>query len=233
MAPLLIALQPLGHECRSQRPYAAATGRSLARPRPWRLSLQRCSAGTSRVADSLIMDKRALLGSMAALQAIAVYPALASAPATLCVSQDSEEAAAVCRSTQLTQDQSSQASYSEESSKRKFSTAGGVPVSVLDDEYVKNTLALRAEIQQYASLDVFDKTRVPLIKTLKQDCTQWVSKYARGGSARKESARKMYNAVDAITGHIASNGLAPFPPTKMKGVLNTVETAADFLAQGR
>jgi hypothetical protein len=54
--------------------------------------------------------------------------------------------------------------------------------------------------------DVYDKARVPLIKTLKTDAQTWVTKYARGGSVRKQSARKFYIAVDAVLGHMASNG---------------------------
>ncbi len=54
--------------------------------------------------------------------------------------------------------------------------------------------------------DVYNKQRVPLIKSLKADSLAWVSKYARGGSVRKQSARKMYIALDAIQGHIASAG---------------------------
>lgn len=33
-----------------------------------------------------------------------------------------------------------------------------------------------------------------------------VSKYARGGSARKQSARKFYIVIDALQGHFAANG---------------------------
>jgi hypothetical protein len=54
--------------------------------------------------------------------------------------------------------------------------------------------------------DPYDKARPPLIKLLKTDSANWVSQYARGGSARKLSARTFYNAVDAVSGHIASNG---------------------------
>lgn len=50
------------------------------------------------------------------------------------------------------------------------------------------------------------KSRLPLIKTLKLEGSEWVSKYARGGSARNQSARTMYIAVDAVIGHLASNG---------------------------
>ena len=45
-----------------------------------------------------------------------------------------------------------------------------------------------------------------VVKRLKAEGPAWVSKYARGGSARKLSARKMYIAVDALQGHLASNG---------------------------
>lgn len=54
--------------------------------------------------------------------------------------------------------------------------------------------------------DVYDKERIPLIKSLKQDGLTWVSKYARGGSARSQSARRMYTAVDSVVGHLAANG---------------------------
>lgn len=54
--------------------------------------------------------------------------------------------------------------------------------------------------------DVYDKSRQPLIKSLKTDGSTWVSKYARGGSARSQSARNMYIAVDAVQGYLASNG---------------------------
>jgi hypothetical protein len=58
----------------------------------------------------------------------------------------------------------------------------------------------------HTAQDVYDKSRPALVKSLKLDSATWVSKYARGGSVRKQSARKMYIAVDAIAGHIASNG---------------------------
>jgi hypothetical protein len=41
------------------------------------------------------------------------------------------------------------------------------------------------------SQDVYDKKRQPLIKQLKADALGWVSKYARGGSVRAQSARQM------------------------------------------
>ena len=54
--------------------------------------------------------------------------------------------------------------------------------------------------------DMYDKSRPKFIAALKGDGLTWVSKYARGGSVRKQSARAMYNAVDAVVGHLASNG---------------------------
>ena len=56
--------------------------------------------------------------------------------------------------------------------------------------------------------DVYDKRRVPLIKELKGDAQVWVTKYARGGSVRKQSARRFYIALDAVLGFLASNGCA-------------------------
>ncbi|KAJ9519329.1 hypothetical protein QJQ45_023125 [Haematococcus lacustris] len=110
--------------------------------------------------------------------------------------------------------------------------APNVPAAVLNDEYTVATLKLGSEIEEYCALDVYDKGRVPLIKSLKSDGTAWVSKYARGGSARTQSARRMYIAVDSVVGHLASNGYAPLPAPKVKAVLKSVGEARDFLAKG-
>ncbi|KXZ44921.1 hypothetical protein GPECTOR_60g698 [Gonium pectorale] len=110
----------------------------------------------------------------------------------------------------------------------------GVPVAVLDKDYVNSTLKLREDIISYATLDVNDyKVRVPLIKTLRTEGSDWVSKYARGGSARTDSARRMYIAVDALIGHIAANGYAPMPKPKLKVVLANVDQAKTFLEEGK
>jgi len=105
-------------------------------------------------------------------------------------------------------------------------------VSVLDGEYGRSTVDLAGKIDAYFTLDVYDKQRIPLIKSLKLDATNWVSKYARGGSVRSKSARTMYSAVDAIVGHMASNGLAPYPTGKQKAVRANVNQALAFLAEG-
>jgi len=60
------------------------------------------------------------------------------------------------------------------------------PVAQLDSVYIEETLKLADQIETYMNLDVYDKTRVPLIKDMKVQMNAWVSKYARGGSARTQ-----------------------------------------------
>lgn len=156
----------------------------------------------------------------------------------LCVDaeEDSEDAGDECRRKVLASNKmqgSAESNYSKVTSSEKFTTASGVPVSQLDDKYTKATLALKSTIEQYATLDVYDKKRQGLVKQLKVDSSSWVSKYAPGGSARKLSARKMYIAVDSVMGYIASAGLAPLPAGKYKVVKSTMAEAVDFLADGR
>lgn len=54
---------------------------------------------------------------------------------------------------------------------------------------------------------------MPLIKAIKADAQAWVQQYARGGSVRKQSARRFYIACDAVLGFMASNGCAPLAHT--------------------
>lgn len=104
----------------------------------------------------------------------------------------------------------------------------------MGDAYTTETLALAAEVEAYLASDPNDpKARLPLIKSLKADAQQWVTKYARGGSVRKQSARRVYVAVDAVLGWLASNGLAPFPASKAKNVRATVEEGLGLLADGK
>lgn len=109
----------------------------------------------------------------------------------------------------------------------------GVPVSVLDDEYGRSTLALATLIDKFASLDLYDPERAKVIAQIKKDGSTWVSKYARGGSARKQAARKMYIVVDALQGHFAANGFAPLAPAKVKKVMDNVEESKRLLAAGK
>lgn len=41
--------------------------------------------------------------------------------------------------------------------------ATGVPVSVLDDEYGRGTVALAAVVQKFAALDLYDPERVKVV----------------------------------------------------------------------
>ena len=72
----------------------------------------------------------------------------------------------------------------------------------MGDAYVVETLELGRKILRYGELDPYSKERIDLIKQIKGDMNQWVGKYARGGSARKESARKVYIVIDALQGHL-------------------------------
>lgn len=124
--------------------------------------------------------------------------------------------------------------YGGKSAEKKFAAAPNVPVGTLDGEYARATSKLREDIIQYAKSDPQDpKSRVPLIKTLKQEGSEWVSKYARGGSARNQSARTMYIAVDAVIGHLASNGYAPMPGPKIRVALANCDKAMAFLAENK
>ncbi len=71
------------------------------------------------------------------------------------------------------------------------------------------------------------------MQELRKETGQWVAKYARGGSARKLSARRFYIAVDALQGHLASNGQAPFPRQKIPVLQSNVQQARDLIAQGK
>jgi|LauGreStaDraftv2_3_1035109.scaffolds.fasta_scaffold841071_1 hypothetical protein len=60
-----------------------------------------------------------------------------------------------------------------------------------------------------------------------------LDRYARGGSARTQSARRLYIAVDGVVGFLASNGLAPFPKAKVTSTLAVVEQAKALLDAGK
>lgn len=102
----------------------------------------------------------------------------------------------------------------------------------MDDTYVRESATLSEAIIKYGTLDLYDPQRVQVINLLKTDARNWTSKYARGGSVRKPSARKIYIVVDALQGHLTSNGFAPFPKTKMTKLLGDIEDAKALLAKG-
>lgn len=109
----------------------------------------------------------------------------------------------------------------------------GVPISVLDDEYGRSTVAFAALVEQFAGLDLYDPERPKVIALIKKDGATWASKYARGGSARKQAARSMYIVVDALLSHFASNGFAALSPTKLKKIQDNVEKSLKLLANNK
>jgi len=111
-----------------------------------------------------------------------------------------------CRKAQLAKDGLGSYSSAANNAAKIGGAAGGVPVASLDGPYATETYALGNSILTYATLDLYDPARVDLVKTLKREGQDWVSKYARGGSARTASARRFYTAVDSLLGHLASNG---------------------------
>lgn len=141
------------------------------------------------------------------------------------------EAGDDCRRNVLLQDSSQRTDY-KGSQKAAAAANVGVPVSEMDDAYVRESATLSEAIVKYGTMDVYDPQRVQVINLLKTDSRKWTSKYARGGSVRKPSARKIYIVVDALQGHLTSNGFAPFPKSKMAKLLTDVADAKALLAKG-
>lgn len=138
-----------------------------------------------------------------------------------------------CRAQVLSKD--TMLTYGQMNNSGKVSgKATGVPVSdVTSSAYKRDTTALAESLKSYMTLDPSDDNRVGLVKTLKKESLDWVSKYARGGSARAKSARTLYVVVDAVQGFIASNGYAPFPRMKAAKLVEQVDVSMEFLAQGK
>jgi hypothetical protein len=81
--------------------------------------------------------------------------------------------------------------------------------------------------------DPFDKARMAALSEVKTGGKAWIAAHAKGGSAPGQAAKRMYVAVDAVTGHVNSNGAAPLPKQKAKFVAQTLEEVDNFLAQGK
>ena len=111
--------------------------------------------------------------------------------------------------------------------------ATNVPVSDLGSQYAKDTAAVAESNLKYIRGEVDDDSRPALVKELKKEGQQWVSKYARGGSARTLSARKFYIAVDQVQGHLAFNGYAPFPKNKIAKVEGDITEALRLIGEGK
>lgn len=103
----------------------------------------------------------------------------------------------------------------------------------MDEAYVSQTRSLVSDIREYLALAPTDASRVPKGKAIRKSGAAWGAKFAPGGSARKPSARKFYIAVDALQGHLAANGAAPYPASKAAKLLASIETVEDLLAKGQ
>lgn len=140
-----------------------------------------------------------------------------------------------CRLQIIMNDKADMASYDKAvTAKKKNGSVSGVPVAEMGDAYSRDTLALTDKILAYAAFpDPADPARIKLVKELKGDLPAWVSRYARGGNARKVSARKIYVVADAISAHFANNGLGPFPKAKLAKLVVDVRAAIDLVAEGK
>ncbi|GBF99371.1 hypothetical protein Rsub_12175 [Raphidocelis subcapitata] len=195
----------------------------------------RASRDAVKAAAAGRREALAALGAAGALFAARPARAISFSP-TVCADQDTGEQADECRARILARDTAAQEEALAEYAKREnrsVRVASGVPVSEMSDEYTRATLQLADKLEAYFTTDVYDKSRGALIKDVKGEAQAWVTKYARGGSVRKQSARRFYVAVDAVLGHLASNGLAPFPASKIKVVRATLEEARGLLAEAK
>eukprot|EP00882_Tetradesmus_deserticola_P024093 GHRQ01026319.1.p1 GENE.GHRQ01026319.1~~GHRQ01026319.1.p1 ORF type:complete len:209 (+),score=68.87 GHRQ01026319.1:102-728(+) len=202
----------------------AQAGCGAGRPAARASRLLTCSAAVSRTQqdNEVLCSRREGL-----LQASMLATLMTAGPAVaVCADQDTAEAGDACREAELAQDRL--ADYSSVTAGKQVKASREV-----DSVYSKATRDLAGKVEQYLTMDVYDKQRQLLIKSLKVDGSTWVSKYARGGSAKTQSARNMYIAVDAVQGFMASNGLAPFPGSKAKVVRATLSKSLSFLDEGR
>lgn len=205
-----------------------ATGsRAVANAAPRPRAAIRCEATADR--------RAVMLAGLALLPLVAQTPAAqAKYTSQLCVLQDSGEAADECRRNVIAGDAPGADTYSS-AAKREgnaMQMVEGVPVAKLDTVYVAASNKLIALLEDYCALEDI-KQRIAVSKALKAEGVTWVSKYARGGSARSESARKLYIAVDGVFGFLASNGMAPYPKAKQKATLALIEQVKVFLAEGK
>jgi hypothetical protein len=139
-----------------------------------------------------------------------------------------------CRRQALLKDKAglSGSAYPSKQDGRPQALTSGIPIAEMKDDYTQATVALSEVVDKYFTLDPFDPERAAVVKTLKADGSAWASKYARGGSARKLSARKFYIVVDALQGHLTSNGFAPLSPSKTKALQKNLDETRELLARG-
>ena len=211
--------------------------RSNTAPAPTRGVSVQCVA-SSRSSEKVATVGRHLAAAAAALQLLTL-PAQAywDGESSAIGSCPLGEAGTECRTKSLTRDvqKGKLGSYSSalDNATKLGAKATNVPVSNLGSQYAKDTAALAESLTKYVKGEVDDDSRPALVKVLKKEGQEWVSKYARGGSARTVSARKFYIAVDQVQGHLAFNGLAPFPKNKIAKVEGDITTALTLLGEGK
>lgn len=108
-----------------------------------------------------------------------------------------------------------------------------IPIPSMQGSYVTETLALSGSIREYLALAPSDASRVPKGKALRKAGAVWAAKYAPGGSARLKSARRCYISVDALQGHLAANGAAPYPSSKATKLLAGLDDVEALLSKGQ
>ena len=102
--------------------------------------------------------------------------------------------------------------------------------AAMGESYKPDSVALIDKIEAVLSLDPLDPKRVDDVPGVQKQSQVWVSQYAKGGAAAKKSAGKLYGAVDALNGHIASRGLAPLPKRTTEFVLGACQEARTLLS---
>ena len=117
--------------------------------------------------------------------------------------------------------------------KRELSTSaqGSKPSYSGNEEYYESTDKLMSEITTYLSMDVYDPARRKAQASIQDDGKTWVSKYAKGGSARLESAQKFYVVVDSLLGHFASQGYAPLQKVQRDKIQSGIDNTAALVTK--
>ncbi|CAD7695451.1 unnamed protein product [Ostreobium quekettii] len=180
--------------------YRSADGDRIADQSNWLQRRQMLLCGGSAVPLLLLQADNALARQR---------PGLGVESQQCALEELTTESATECRLKILREDQDAagSADYKALAKENQTQAAGvGTATGAADAEYVEMTTALADYIGQWASLDVYDPARLTALAAIKSDGPKWVSKYARGGSVKNQSARRFYIALDAALGHIAPNG---------------------------
>ena len=144
-----------------------------------------------------------------------------------------------CRMKALAEDKGAylnDAEYNTKSDKKKSMKTSAAATAGRNTDltaYQADTLALADAMDELFAMDLYSTAREPAIKQLQKKANDWTGRYCPGGSSKQASGRSMYNAVNQLLGHFASNGLAPLPSARMEIVNKNIASARDLIAQGR